>query len=54
MVNQITEFGQQYVPYKKYLNNLTKLEEGGNHLPILPIICQCLVKDLIPVVPPGP
>ena len=53
MVNQITEFGQQHL-IKKYLDNITKLEEGGNHPPILPIICHCLVEDMILVVPLSP
>jgi hypothetical protein len=28
------------------------LEEGGNHLPVPPVGCPCLVEGLIPVAPP--
>ena len=30
--------------------NLTKLDEGENHLPAPLVVCPCSVKDLIPFV----
>ena len=36
-----------------YLMNLTKLDDGENHLPTPPVVYLRSVEDLIPVVPPG-
>jgi hypothetical protein len=37
---------------QEYFENLMKLDEGGNHLPVPLIVCPHPVEDPIPVVPP--